>query len=246
MPSAERFANPPIKEALIDLIVDPREGLAPAELDFHELIEGYPDKKVIRSFESKVVATAKGKVEASTKDIGINGFHFISKDGAKRIQSKINGYTFNRLAPYKSWEEMIASAKLGWDVYIDKLQPQMVTRIATRYINVIKIPHRNVAIKDYFNMYPMLPDGLPPPISDFFFKITTNFSEIGAKAIVTMASARSTAPGYSSVILDIDVFLSVNLKPTDEEVWANLERLRSKKNEIFVTIVTDKTKELFR
>lgn len=247
MPPIERFANPPITEALIDLSVDPREDLTSAELDFYELIaKDYPQKKEMRSFESKMVATARGQVDASAKDMGINAFHFISEDNTKRIQSKINGYTFNRLAPYDSWEEMVALAKPGWDIYIDQVQAQKVTRIATRYINVINIPHRNVAINDYFNMYPMLPDGLPPPISDFFFKITSNFIEIGATAIVTMASGKLSEKDSSPVILDIDVFSTVNLRPTDNEIWTVLERFRGIKNEIFVTIVTDKTKELFR
>ncbi len=246
VPSIERFANPPIKEALIDLAVDPREDLTSTELDFYNLIaKDYPQKKELRSFESRMVPTVRGP-EPSAKDMGINAFHFTSEDDTKRIQSKINGYTFNRLAPYESWEEMVTLAKQGWDLYRDKMQPQKVTRIAARYVNVINIPSRDIAINNYFNMYPVLPDGLPSLVDDFFFKISSNFSEIGATAIVTMASAQRIAPDISSVILDIDVFLSKRLEPADEGIWTILERLRSIKNEIFVTIVTDKTKELFR
>ena len=56
------------------------------------------------------------------------------------IQLRVDGFTFNRLKPYTSWEKIFPRAYRFWKKYLDCVEPVGVTRLATRYINALDVP----------------------------------------------------------------------------------------------------------
>ncbi|MCO6459644.1 MAG: TIGR04255 family protein [Pirellulaceae bacterium] len=70
------------------------------------------------------------------------------------MQSRVNGFTFSRLAPYESWEPFRHEARRQWEVYRNRLNPQGVARIAVRCINRIDLPGDSVDLKEYFRTSP--------------------------------------------------------------------------------------------
>ncbi|MNC96343.1 hypothetical protein D3C83_136960 [compost metagenome] len=63
-------------------------------------------------------------------------------------------------------------------------------------------------------------------------------------AIINQGLTEPVKPGHISIVLDIDVFRLGIESWKDSEVWAFLDKLRGRKNEIFEACITDRTREL--
>jgi len=148
----------PITEALIDIRVKLR-----AEIDIknvnsiHEPIKKeYPEKQEQRisqiQFELKVGEELVKPV--SSKMIG---YRYISADKRQIFQARLDGFTFSRLHPYINWEELRNEAHRLWLLYKNITQPDLITRVALRYINNLSIP---LSIRD-FSDYLMAPTVVP-------------------------------------------------------------------------------------
>jgi uncharacterized protein (TIGR04255 family) len=51
--------------------------------------------------------------------------------------------------------------------------------------------------------------------------------------------------GFAALVLDIDVFRETNIPRRDEDLWALVNRIRTYKNNIFETCITDQSRALF-
>lgn len=246
----EIFPNAPLTEALIDIQVNLPPNVEIGRLEgMHAQIAGaYPDKKPRRKWEFELQLSTKEEVQvaAASKDLGVDGFLFTSADGKQVVQFRLDGFTFSRLKPYQDWQPMFAEAVRLWDIYRRECRPASVTRLATRYINQIQIPHPRPRMEDFFAEPPKVPTGLPQDAEEFFTRLVISYPADNVKAIVTMTRGTSSDPTKTSVLLDIDAFTKVDLPHDDERIPHVLGRLRQIKNDIFLGSVTEKTKELFR
>ena len=89
-----------------------------------------------------------------TLNPGLRGYSFFGADSKEIVQFRIDGFTFNRLAPYVSWEDMYSKAAAAWQHYRLGLPDAKVTRLATRFLNRILLPinQGQVELDDYFNV----------------------------------------------------------------------------------------------
>ena len=99
------YINAPITEALIDFQVELPIGTTVTDLEavFDRIKEQYPTKKKRFFFEGQL--TIGEEPEASAKQTD-KGFAFYSTDGLQIIQARLDGFTFSRLRPYGSWQEL--------------------------------------------------------------------------------------------------------------------------------------------
>jgi len=244
----ETFKNPPITEALIDIRTELASDASIADIEkiYEDIKAAYPKKKSRFRYEG-VIEFKEGEIpSAESKDLGPDGILLWSADDKQLVQFRLDGFTFNRLRPYKNWDAMQAEAKPLWDLYVNKMKPLQVTRLALRYINSIDIPAMSVRLEDYFTKPPQIPEGLSQLVEQFLARVVIDFPEIRAKAVITQALQPPRSPNVTSVLFDLDVFRSIRLTPASHEVWDILSELRSLKNNIFDKSITDKTKELFR
>ena len=246
MAPSEHYRKAPIAEAIVDLRVEPRGDIKPEDMDFHAMVAAdYPDKGKVAAFSRPTIS---GPLD--THESGFRGkdeaLKFKSEDGKRIIQSMKSGYTFNLMAPYGSWEEMTGWAKDGWDAYVRAAKPDKVTRVATRYVNLINIPATNFYWDDYFNFLQVFPREFLGSVTEYFNRVSFKYPGADTEATVTMGYSAPSSKGSTQIILDIDVFNQVSLSPVTKDVWTQLEKLREVKNNIFDKMITDKTKELFR
>lgn len=244
----ETFRNPPITEALIDIKAELSSDVGIPDLEklYEEIKSAYPKKKIRRRWESMFEVKEGETTTAESKDLGPDGLLLWSSDDKQLVQYRLDGFTFNRLRPYKDWDTMRSEARPLWDLYVRKIKPLQVTRLALRYINSIEIPATHFSLEDYFTEAPRIPEGLSQLMDQFLSRIVINFPESGAKAIVTQAIQPPKSPNTTSILFDLDVFREVHLVADSPEIWIILSDLRSLKNEIFAKSVREKTKELFR
>jgi uncharacterized protein (TIGR04255 family) len=248
MSNSTVFPNAPITEALIDIRAQLPAEVTVASLGaFHDAIQQrYPNRQELTGWEAgfQIGGGTAAVAQASAQPVGaIYG----SANGTKAVQARLNGFTFNRLKPYESWEPFRNEAIELWQHYCAIARPVSVTRLALRYINRIEIPLPLGEFKEYVLTVPEIAPGLPQGLQQFLMRLEIPYPNDDVLAIVTetMESVKETSK-VLPFILDIDVFREVVLDPGSNETWSILETLRVIKNDIFFKSVTEKTKELFR
>ncbi len=235
------YNKAPIIEASIDLRV-----ILPERTDLskvNKLIKNdYPREEAIDN-NTTTIRLEKQHTTVSTAHQNI-GYKLSAADGKFIAQIKNNGFTFNILENYKNWEDFHAEANRIWKIYCEELAPIRVSRVALRYINRIDIPASKFNLEEYFNTYPHVFKNNTADLSALFMQVQIPQSE-GGIAILNQTATNPPSPGYTSILLDIDVFDLKNFKPNDKELWERIELLRKQKNIIFEESITDKTRELF-
>jgi len=134
MAKPQHLSRAPIDEALIDIRVTLPKHMR--ELEHLEALDEkfrdqYPDKKTIKEFQYKVNFDQPETEEKTSTRLG---FRYTSADNTQVIQATLNGLTFSRLPPYQDWTQLREEARRVWNIYLDHVQPETITRVAARYI----------------------------------------------------------------------------------------------------------------
>ncbi len=247
----EIFHNPPITEALIDIRVTlPKEVNLNTVGEFHEEVKTrFPQKE--EKFHLKTQFELKPGIgpQISEHSGAIEGYLFRSSDNTKVVQSRLDGFTFNKLKPYENWEVFSTEARELWNYYVKIVKPKNVTRLALRYINRIEIPLPIKDLKEYILTVPEIAPGIPDALTQVVMRLVIQNKELESEAIIIEATESPEVKNDQQLlplIFDIDVFKIVTLDPADEEIWNIMLRLRKFKNDIFFKNLTNKTKELFK
>ena len=244
----EVFPNPPITEGLIDIRVQLPGEVSLANLEsLHTRIQDtYPEKESRKKLEGTIELRDE-KEPLKTGRVEVDGYIFRNSDGRQVVQFRLDGFTFNRLRPYSRWEDVFAEARRLWEIYRATVKPVLVTRLAVRYINSIEIPLKTIDYDDYLTAGPKVPEGLPQLLQHFFTRIEIPFPDREAVAVVMQTPSDKKDPVNTGIILDIDVvYAATSLAPEDTSIYEILGALREIKNAVFLSSITEKTKELFR
>jgi uncharacterized protein (TIGR04255 family) len=171
------------------------------------------------------------------------GYFLKSADGLQVVHAKRNGFAFSRLKPYRTWEDFIVEAKRTWTLYRSIFGAAGLAKFSVRYINRLSWPNGE-NIENYLAVYPYIPDGLPQSINGCFLRLEFPLSEPHeGKLIQQIASVPKTRPDLVSFVLDNEfTFAAIGLQ--DAEVWQRIENCQKLKNEIFLSSITEKMKEL--
>jgi uncharacterized protein (TIGR04255 family) len=236
-------------EAVLDIRVRPHTAPNLTELEsIHErILDRFPEKQGITNWEAGFQFTQDGGQHVTQTSARPIGFLFKSVDRTKVVQVSETGFTFNKLRPYERWSTFRDEARHLWLEYIETVGPVSVSRTALRYINRIELPLPFGDFKEFILTVPEVAPGISQALEQFFMRLEIPYPDISAFANVTLTMDRS-APIIDKLplIFDIDVFRQTEFDPLSEEIWQSLEELRTLKNQIFFSSLTDKVKELFR
>jgi uncharacterized protein (TIGR04255 family) len=244
MVKQKHLEKAPIIEALIDFRVNlPTEFTVDTFSNISDdFTRKYPKKESLVSgeFEFKIEegkATMKPPI-----DKGVQGYVYKSDDDKNVAQFRIDGFTFSRLSPYTSWDEVFSEASGLWKLYCSKSSPSLISRIAVRYINRLDIPASLTNLRKYLTAPPEVPKKLPQQMNKFLTRVMIQEDDITANII--QALDKSLKPEHIGVILDIDVY-KVNKKGFDiEKIPPEFDKLRELKNLIFFESITEEMARL--
>ena len=243
MAKQRHLSKAPITEALINiqvmLPIHKRTIEHLAALD-EKLRDQYPEKKTIEEFQYKFEVGLPHTEQTISKQLG---FRYTSRDNTQVIQATISGLTFSRLPPYEDWSKLRAEAWRVWEIYATLVQPESITRVATRYINKLALPGPILDFDHYLNYVPVVPKALPQMYAGFFSRIMVPDEKHQRMAIITQMYQPD--PSIVSVVLDIDVFRQ-KIFANEQEAWATIDQLRDFKNLIFFDSITEKSAELYQ
>lgn len=248
MATRGHLTKAPLTEALIDVRVKARDQFS---LDTFralrsKLASTLPQVEEQNVFQGRVEIGPGRSVSQHTRAAELNGFFFKSADGLTIAQFRKDGFTFNRLSPYTSWEEVFPQAWNLWELYIETGAAEFVTRIALRYVNLLKLPTPVRDLADYLTAPPRTPEGVPGSIASFLTKVVLNNPQTGIAANITQGLENSAEPGSVGVILDIDVYVGREFELRDPSIKNTFVRLRELKNDIFFSSITEDAVRLFK
>lgn len=239
----------PVIEALIDLQTPPREDLAFEELkaSLESARLGYYVKGPISQGLFSLTLPPDGKDAGSTATASQVGWRLHSDDDKYVLQCRLNGMTLSRLEPYENWDALLRETQRIWQVYRDRLHPTKVTRIATRYINNLRLPMaEGVSFQEYLIKLVDVPEGVPQLVRGFFQRFELADVQAGAAVVLTLSLTEGSATREFPVIFDIDAFSVGEFTPNGEALAKQLERLRQAKNRVFFGTLTERALELYQ
>jgi uncharacterized protein (TIGR04255 family) len=235
--------NAPIVEAVIDFRIlressvsaDAFAGLLPA------IGEKYSQAESILSFEARF-GIDRGKLLDPAQRRADLGWKY--QAGTEVAQFRIDGFTFSKIEPYTTWEEVFGEAFRLWILYTELAKPKQLSRIAVRYINRMRITgNRN--IHDFLTAPPILPQPISPLILDFLTSVRLADERRRSAAAVVQALEPQLDPNVMSLLLDIDAYHEEALTPADPKIPELFQKLRELKNEIFYASITEVTAEMY-
>lgn len=248
MPKSRHLITAPIHEAIFDIRVKARSEFQVEEFEKlkDSLSENFPfsqeryGKNITWEIKSPDVDSPK------VEDLGLQGLFFRSEDEKTLAQFRIDGFTLNKLNPYSSWEELFPIMMELWETYTSIAEPDLVTRIATRFINRIPIAEDGLDFDDYLLAAPNVPPDLPQTLSAFVSKVTIDDVDNSISAHVSQSFEANPSGVGIIILLDIDAFQFVDLNPKDEKLGESFSLLHKFKNDIFFNYLTEKTLGLFQ
>ena len=242
------FPNAPITEAVIEIKAQlPEETDLKSLESFHDHIKNrFPEKQEQRFIKADFKLSQKDTPPVLPTKTGTQGYLFHSREEKKVVQSRIDGFAFNKLKPYENWDLFRSEGRKLWELYSKIANPIKVVRIGLRYINRIEVPLPFNDFGEYLLTNPQIAPNLPQAVSHFFMRLEVPNPDIEATAIITQTMDKPTKTKRLPLILDIDVFRITEYVEKTEEMWRTFEKLRDFKNDIFFNSVTEKAKELFR
>jgi uncharacterized protein (TIGR04255 family) len=244
--SYSHLSKAPITEALLDIRVEPRDGLTVEDLDpFAQRV-------------SHTFATRKKRKETKitlpppedSDDIPIEGLPttighlFWNADASRAVQAQLGGFTVNHVNHYETWEKLRDEAKELWSHYLAVATPKRVVRLGLRYINRLEIP-TGVDFSEMLQTRLEVGPKLPQQLDEMFYRMVVPFGET-RKAAITLATAPPSAPDVAAVILDIDAFSLVQFPVESAKMWEELNELRQIKNRCFFDSLNPSYVEKFR
>ena len=189
---------------------------------------------------------AQGKSEEPQ----LNGMFFRTEDKLTLVQFRVDGFTYNRLRPYTSWEQIWPSAYTRWKQYEEVAQPNAVLRLALRYINEFDKP-LTFNFLDVLTFEPPLPASLSPLVSieQYTARVSVKTKDGELRAHISQGADRKRGSDSTSLLLDIDAFCEFDGREAgdglDAQIVETFGRLHDFKNAIFFSCLTDEQAKEF-
>lgn len=240
-----KYNNPPIVEAVFDIRVSNTQIHDVREIESlkNTLLSEFPISNKRVNFQGKIELNVKEDKISSSGASNISGYIFSNKENNRKIQFRTDGYTCNLLNPYSNWSEFSRLGHKYWKVYKDYAKPDVITRIALRYINKIELPLENLNFEDFLKSVPIIPTSMPQTFDNYFLQMNILCDHKDVKARISQTFENSES-NYLPFIIDIDVIHHLII-PSADSLEQEFNKLREIKNKIFEDLITDKTRELF-
>lgn len=242
MARPRRLSKAPITEAVFDFRVTLPADFATETLSgvYGQLNDRYPIKEEMRSFEAIFeVKAGKAMTPLTHSDSSaFAGFLFKSADGRNIAQFRRDGFTFNRLAPYTNWDELEPEALRLWSVYLASAKPDVVDRVALRYINRLRLPPQG-NLETYLLVTPPSIPGAPAVLNSFLNRQSRHDPVSGYMGNIVQNLEANLGGDNTLLTVDIDVYKAGGLGMHAADLRRVLGDLRRLKNDIFFGMVTD-------
>ncbi|QPA31613.1 TIGR04255 family protein [Thermaerobacillus caldiproteolyticus] len=231
------YKNPPVKEVICEFKFDstsPWDSTIPGLI--YEGIKGQYPKKV-QGKELEIGISNEG-IEQNLRIS--ERLQLSSEDEKVIIQIGPHHLIINSLIPYTNWDDYLKLVDQILNVYISVAEPVGIERTLLRYINEIRFESDTVELKDYFNFYPYLGEGLPPDYSSFILGVQIPFEDDKDILRLQMNSTEDF-----SIILDLTYFSGKTESINFEKLYSWLDKGHERIVSTFEACIKDSLRKIF-
>lgn len=245
-----KLNHPPVVEAIIDFDCEmPLDySLADLRTDADKaFLAEYPERLQIFSDEFSVRGYSHAPPELDASRV-LSSFRYISIDKLTVVQVRPIGFSFNRLAPYRSLDDYLPEIQRAWHVFAEFAKPLSLTEIKLRYINLIRVPEQfgKVSLNDYFKFVPQDIEDQSIRL-DKFLVHKVGSEQTTANLVKVTLTDQPMEQNFLPIILDIETSAKTSLEPGNwEGIRRRLGDLRSLKNKVFEGELKPKCISLFQ
>jgi uncharacterized protein (TIGR04255 family) len=243
------LANPPIVEAVVDLDCD-----LPPSIDFASLQDAvkntygdrYPTVRPLFFQEAKIESKSDAPPQMSVRG-GIQAFQCFNETEKQLVQVRVQGYSFNRLAPYTSMDDYLPEIERTWNLFLKLMSPVQLRVVRLRYINRILLPLTNgqVELEQYLKMN-LRPGDDKLMMTGFLNQYAAEEKETRHEVNVVVTS-QPPEKDRLPIIFDNCVASVANVQPQEWNwILAKIQSLRDLKNRVFKNTLTDACLNLFQ
>ncbi|QOJ00183.1 MAG: TIGR04255 family protein [Phycisphaeraceae bacterium] len=237
------LSKAPIVEGLIDIRVErlAEQTTTALKSACDELAGEFPLRIELRHWAGQINLSPQASPSISTAVDEPGGYLLRSTDEKWVAQFRLDGFTVSRLQPYGTWDDLKGMASKLWTKYSVAANPTRVVRVASRFINRVKLPTDESFEKTFLTNFVLGPT-LPQSVAGSLLRVIIPFEDQNAVAIVTQS-----LEGISTeCIFDLDAFSHHPEGIAEEEMWSKLDKLREVKNRLFFGSFTEAALERFR
>jgi len=233
--------RPPIVEALVDL----RASVPGDPGTFIALAGKLRDEFPVNEQQNEVQGTIEikeGKVVLPhVSPPSFAGVRIANVDKTVYVQFRPDGFTLNNCKVYMGGDQLIDKALSLWEALVERNRPEIVSRVAMRYINRLELPLKDGdPFERYLTSAPKLPRGTPNLVSEFLTRIVGHDTQRQATAVV-IQQLKQQGEQPVSVTVDVDVFRAESFPVDSAALREVLSSLRLVKNNTFFSLLTDET-----
>lgn len=248
MTNYPNLRNAPIVEGLIQIQVKPHQGVNPNDVRAFadRLKDTYVIAGELRDIRAQLVFT-QDLTESKPIPAAHVGYRLERESPRFVVHARTTELLVSRLKPYDTWEELLSETQRLWRIYSEVCKPELVTRLATRFVNQLDLPLKALDLDDYLSAPAAIPEKLPQVFAQFLTRVVVPDDETGTHIALSQASGTPN-PGSETlpIILDIDVYRAdLDFELASEKIWALLGKMRDIKNKAFFGSVTEKAIQLF-
>jgi uncharacterized protein (TIGR04255 family) len=248
--SNPHYKNPPIIEAVLDIDCDMPPGLDITVLErpvHDQLHDQYPTVRRLL-VQTQQIQPQKDKPPVLTVSQAVQALQFRSKDEKQIVQFRLQGYSFNRLAPYTNLDDYLPEIARTWKTFIAIATPVQMRAVRLRYINRIMIPmtESRLDLEDYLKIGPRLPDEKRLTFTGFLDQHSAVETATGNQ-VSSVLTTLIPVNGLLPLIFDITVE-SPGAAEVEKWDWllARIQSLRDLKNLVFRNTLTERCQNLFQ
>ena len=248
--STLKLLHPPIVEAVLDVDCDmsPAFDLAALEKTAREAFQGqYPKFRTQFLEEHRIEQKADQPTQVSAQR-RLQAFQFLQEDEKQLVQVRMQGFSFNRLAPYTSLDDYLPEIERAWRLFVSIVSPVQIRVVRLRYINRILLPLINgrVELEHYLKVGPRLPDEDRLRFAGFLNQYAAVEVDTGHQVNIVLTSQ---PPENDRVPIIFDICVA-SVETAEPENWAwllaKIQSLRHLKNRIFRNTLTEQCLNLFQ
>lgn len=242
---SHHYESAPIAEAIIEVRIEAAEPTSVAVLqEFAATLPSWQGAQI----KPMMSGTIEIRDDGADASADVAGFQMLRADGARTLHLLPDRVAFGWNSNYADWESFTSEWWSVWRAFAELTKPTFVTRIATRFVNLIRVPKPQVEISDYLRTTVNISPVLPQAVRSLFMQVDVPLvpsGEIGVN--VTSALAAVDDPNTSGLVLDLDTYDQRALivdDDSDVELVERLQILRAAKNYVFEASITDATRSL--
>jgi len=242
------YKHPPITEAVIEISFKRPHDKSKVEKFIKKIKGVYSDYNKLESYKFEVGIPISNiqKNMPEVEKIPEIVHRLSSEDMMQQLLLNESSFVVSQLAPYCGWDDFIIRFTRDWKLWKKHLGFNEIKKIGVRYINRLDVPvtERTIDFTKFVNIYPEIPEILGPN-SSYTMGIKIPINELKSILLLNSAVVESPLLNNISLVIDQDVVKTVELPQKDEAIYSYLNKVRTYKNSVFESCITDKTRELF-